>query len=159
MDLAIATGRGPKVVADIEGRRPLVRDEDAAVFAHRDAAEAAAQGSQPLPAAMLSIDLAEVRRRGAEAAAREAVAHLAREDLAGFWIHLDADVLDDAIMPAVDYRIPGGLSWDEVAEVIAAAASSGRMAGLDVTIFNPALDPTGAIATTFVDTIVAGLHP
>src|SRR5918993_195826 len=69
-------------------------DGAAAVFAHRDAAEAAAQGSQPLPAAMLSIDLAEVRRRGAEAASREAVAHLAREDLAGFWIHLHADVHD-----------------------------------------------------------------
>jgi arginase family enzyme len=24
-------------------------------------------------------------------------------------IHLDADVLDDAAMPAVDYRLPGGL--------------------------------------------------
>ena len=38
-DLAFATGRGPDVVADIEGRRPLVRDDDVAVFACRDAAD------------------------------------------------------------------------------------------------------------------------
>jgi hypothetical protein len=31
-DLAFATGRGPDIVADIEGRRPLVRDDDVAVL-------------------------------------------------------------------------------------------------------------------------------
>jgi hypothetical protein len=29
--------------------------------------------------------------------------------------------LDDAIVPAVDYRLPGGLSWDELASVLAVA--------------------------------------
>ena len=36
-DLAFATGRGPDVVTDIEGQRPLVRDDDVVVFACRDA--------------------------------------------------------------------------------------------------------------------------
>lgn len=40
-DLAFATGRGPDVVCDIEKRRPLVRDDDVAVFACRDAADRA----------------------------------------------------------------------------------------------------------------------
>jgi hypothetical protein len=30
LDLAVATGRGPDVLADLEGLRPLVRDEDVA---------------------------------------------------------------------------------------------------------------------------------
>jgi hypothetical protein len=34
-DLAFATGRGPAVVADIEGRRPLVRADDVVVLACR----------------------------------------------------------------------------------------------------------------------------
>ena len=38
-DLAFATGRGPDIVCDIGGRRPLVRDDDVAVFACRDAAD------------------------------------------------------------------------------------------------------------------------
>jgi arginase len=40
MDLALATGRGPSVVADLDGRGPLVRDEDVVVFGRRDAEEA-----------------------------------------------------------------------------------------------------------------------
>jgi hypothetical protein len=38
-------------------------------------------------------------------------------EVEGFWIHLDADVLDDEVMPAVDYRMPGGLPPDELAGV------------------------------------------
>jgi arginase len=74
-----------------------------------------------------------------------------------FWLHLDADVLDDAIMPAVDYRLPGGLSWPELEALLAAARATGRLAGLEVTIFNPRLDPTGAIAGALTDGLVAGL--
>ena len=35
MDLALATGRGPRVVADIEHRGPLVRDDDVALLGYR----------------------------------------------------------------------------------------------------------------------------
>jgi arginase len=55
-DLAFATGRGPDVVTDIEGRRPLVRDEDVVVFACRDAADRERRGCQPLPENMLVVD-------------------------------------------------------------------------------------------------------
>ncbi len=41
MDLALVTGRGPDLVTDaLEGRAPLVRDEDATLLAHRDTADA-----------------------------------------------------------------------------------------------------------------------
>jgi arginase len=160
MDLALVTGRGPEIVANLEGRRPLVRDEDALVFAFRDAEHAAAEGSQPLPPTLAAMDLATVRERGIEHAARDALVHLERADgPAGFWIHLDVDVLDDAIMPAVDYRLPGGLGWGELTVVLRAAAASERAAGLEVTIFNPTLDADGRIARTLVNALVAGLAP
>jgi arginase len=145
MDLAFATGRGPDVVTNIEGRRPLVRDEDVVAFAWRDAEEQAEYGSQPLPPTVRSLDLPRVRAYGIEATAREAVAHLTRDDGpdGGFWIHVDADVLDDAIMPAVDYRLPGGLSWEELTTAIRTAVASERAVGLEVTIYNPTLDPDG----------------
>jgi arginase len=157
MDLALATGRGPDVVTNIEGRRPLVRDEDVVLFGARDAEQAAQYGSQPVPHALRTLDLDEIRVRGVNPAARAAVAHLAREGLDGFWIHCDVDALDDAIMPAVDYRIPGGLSWGELTITLRTAMATGRAVGLELTIFNPRLDPDGAIARDLVDAVVAGL--
>jgi arginase len=158
MDLALATGRGPAVVTDLECRRPLVRDEDVVAFAFRDADQAAQYGSQPLPPIMRAIDLRKVRGVGVEAAARAAVAHITRDGGPnGFWVHLDADVLDDAVMPAVDYRIPDGLTWAELAAVLRAALMCGRAVGLEVTIFNPRLDPDGRIARGLVETIGRGL--
>jgi arginase len=154
----VVGGRGPAVVANLEGRRPLVRDEDALVFAFRDAEHAAAEGSQPLPPTLRALDLATVRGLGVERAVREALAHLEREDgPLGFWIHLDADVLDDSIMPAVDYRLRGGLRWGELSAVLRAAVASPRAVGLEITIFNPTLDADGRIAHGLVDALVEGL--
>jgi arginase len=151
MDLALATGRGPRVLANLDGRGPLVRDEDVVVFGRRDAEEAEEAGSQRIEdTAVDVIDLATVRDRGVERAVGDALERVLRPDLDGFWIHLDCDVLDDAVMPAVDYRLPGGLRWDELERVLAAAIATGRAAGLELTIFNPALDPDGVIIRTLV---------
>ena len=49
MDLAFATGRGPELLTNLEGLRPLVRDEDVVAFGFRDAQEQREYGSQPLP--------------------------------------------------------------------------------------------------------------
>ncbi|MGH9031295.1 MAG: arginase family protein [Acidimicrobiia bacterium] len=158
MDLALATGRGPRVVAELDGQGPLVRDEDVVVVGRRDAEEAERAGSQRIEdTAVAVLDLATVRERGADAAAHEALERLRRPELAGFWIHLDCDVLDDAVMPAVDYRLPGGLSWNELETVIRVAVESGEAVGLEVTIFNPSLDPAGAIARALVARLVSAL--
>ena len=58
-------------------------------------------------------------------------------------MHLDLDVLDQAVMPAVDYRTPGGLDWDELGELIRPLATSPALIGMDVTILNPTLDLDG----------------
>lgn len=159
MELALATGRGPLIVTDLEGRRPLVRDEDVVALGRRDAEVAEAHGSQRVEDTEITVvDFAEVRKRGAGEAIHRAIKDLSRPELAGMWVHLDADVLDDAIMPAVDYRMPGGLSWEELATILQIAIASGRAVGLNLTIFNPKLDDDGSIAATFVDTLVMGLR-
>jgi arginase len=157
MDLALATGRGPDIVTNLEGRRPLVRDADVVLFGPRDAEQAKQYGSQPVPDTICTIDLVEIRRLGVGRAAQAAIAHLDRDDLDGLWIHCDVDVLDDAIMPAVDYRMAGGLSWEELTTTLHTAIASGRAVGIEVTIFNPRLDPDGTIASNLVDAVVAGL--
>lgn len=159
MDLALASGRGPAVVADLDGRGALVRDEDVVAFGRRDAEEAEAAGSERIEDTGITVfDLQAVRSRGAGDAARAALDRLVRPDLDGFWIHLDCDVLDDAVMPAVDYRLPDGLSWDELVAVLGMAFDTGRAVGLEVTIFNPALDADGAITRTLVDRLVEALR-
>ena len=158
MELALATGRGPELVTDLEGLRPLVRDEDVVALGCRDAEQAEKHGSQRLEDTDIEvIDLAAFRRAGATAAAEKALIRLKRTALDGFWIHLDADVLDDAVMPAVDYRLPDGLQWNELSAVLRTAIRSGRALGIDITIFNPKLDETGEIPRSLVDTLVAGL--
>jgi arginase len=160
MELALVTGRGPELITNLENRRPLVLDEDVVVFAHRDADRAAAEGSRPLPQTLHAIDLTNVRQRGIERAANDAIAHLERTGgPRGFWMHVDADVLDDSIMAAVDYRLPGGLSSDELSFVLRAASTSPHAVGMEITIFNPTLDPDGATARRLVDALVAGLIP
>lgn len=160
MDLALATGRGPDIVTDIEGRRPLVRDDDVVVLARRDAVDAEAHGSRRIEDTPIKmIELAQVRADGMTASVEHALDHLRKPQLDGFWVHLDADVLDDAIMPAVAYRMPDGLSWNELATALAGAVASGRALGIDITVFNPALDADGTIARRFAETLALGLKP
>lgn len=158
-DLALATGRGPDALTRFDGAYPLIGDADVVVIGHRDAAEAARYGSQPLPSTIRAYDLPKVRRDGSRASARAANQHLTRPELEGFWIHFDVDALDDAIMPAVDYRMPDGLSWSEAHDILATAAASERAAGLDITIFNPRLDGEGNIARSLVELLVGALSP
>jgi len=161
MDLAFATGHGPEPLTNLEGLRPLVRDEDVVLFGFRDAEEQRQYGSQPLPPQMLSMDLKEVRRLGIERAAHRAVEHLTASDRPthGFFIHLDADVVSDDLMPAVDYRMPDGLTWDELRTALEVALASGRAVGIEITIYNPSLDESGASGRDLSRTLVRALKP
>jgi arginase len=150
-ELALATGRGPAALTTFDGRCPLVRDEDVAAFGFRDEQEAKSFGSRPLPPAMKALSLHDVRRLGAGAAAREAVRCIAGEGTRGYWIHFDADVLDDSIVPAVDYRLPGGLTWAEMEAVLRIALDHPKAAGMEITILNPRLDTNGTVVPAFVE--------
>lgn len=160
MDLAIVSGRGPRVLTDIEGLGPLVRDEDIVAFAYRDAAEQRELGSQDIGATSIhAFTLEQVRTVGVAEAAEQALRALGVDRLEGFWIHLDADVLDDAIMPAVDYRMPGGLGWDELSALLRVLTGSGAVVGINIGIFNPRLDGDGSVGRRFAACLVAGLMP
>jgi arginase len=159
-DLAFATGTGPKVLTELEGYEPLVAPRDVVLFANRDRAERAEIGCQPLPEEMGVIGRERVRTLGIEAAMAEALLLLQRreEELDGFWIHLDVDVLDEAIMQACDDPKPDGLMWGDLAAVLEMAIGSGSAVGLQITIYNPDFDREGAngrgLATT-INTVLS----
>lgn len=157
MDLAFATGHGPALLSDIDGLGPLVRAEDVVAFGFRDAKDQAEYGSQPLPDDLLSYDLGKVRELGVETAATAAVKHLTRPELQGFFIHVDADCLDDSVMPAVEYRLPDGLTIRELQRTLQIALASGMAVGIEVTVYNPNLDKDGEAGRRLVDALAGAL--
>jgi arginase len=153
-DLALVTGRGGEDLTNLEGLKPLVREEDVVALGER---ENDPETRDVLNTEIAVLDLARVRKVGVAEAARRAVERFERPELDGFWIHLDADVLDDEVMPAVDSPQPDGLSRNELIEVLKVMLASRLAAGMEVTIFDPELDPDGAIASAFADDLVAAL--
>ena len=104
------------------------------------------------------FDLEQVCSLGIIRAASLAIEKLMKNDLTGFWIHLDVDVLDDVIMPAVDYRLDGGgLCFSDLSELLKIVLKPGRAVGMDITILNPDLDVDGSITRRFVSSVVSGL--
>jgi arginase len=74
-----------------------------------------------------------------------------------FWLHLDVDVLDEAVMPATDYLMPGGLDWDELAALLAPLAAAPNLAGMSVACLNPEKDPDGACTARTAELLATAL--
>jgi arginase len=159
MELAIVSGHGPDILADLDHLKPLVREQDIVVFGYRDSAQSAQYGCQDIKKTTMinAIELVDLQRLGLQNAASLGIETLLKNELLGFWIHLDADVLDDLIMPAVDYRLPGGLTFSELSNLLRLLLLSGKAVGVSVTIFNPTLDKDGSITRNFVSSMVEGL--
>jgi arginase len=152
--LALATGRGQSNLAAIEHRRPYFRDVDVVLLGIRTHDEyrldlqAAGIASRPVP---------ELRSDGAARSAQWARTQLA--DCAGYWVHVDVDVLDPAVMPAVDAPDVGGIAYTELELLLNGLVATPRCLGLQVTVFDPDYDPDAVYAREVADTLVAGLGP
>src|SRR5262249_60063178 len=118
-----------------EGLGPLVRDEDVAVIGYRDAEEASRFGSRDVrESAMHLFDLNRTQDLGVRATAEQAVGTVLANNVEGFWIHCDADVLDDAVMPAVGFRLPSGLRGVDLTGLPRRGVVGRRAGGLDGTV-------------------------
>src|SRR5262249_31385555 len=65
-------------------------------------------------------------------------------------IHLDIDVLNPAVMPAVDSPVPGGLMPDELVDLLVPFVRHPQSIGLDVSIYDPAFDADRSCARLIV---------
>ncbi len=151
MDLSLATGRGPRLLANLAGLSPLVRDEDVAILGYRD--------GEPLPPSIAALDVVRLRLAGIGPTARRQVAALRRRGARGFWIHVDADVLDPTVLPAVDTPEPGGLRFDELASLLRALLRPDLAVGMQLCIYDPDLDPDRSGARGLVDVLEAAFRP
>jgi arginase len=150
---AIVTGRGQRDITDIDGLAPYVREEDLVILGVRD----------------FDSDLAEVRglgiathttsaivAEGPAATGARVATQLAVHD--GYFVHLDADVLDPDAMPAVDAPDPGGLDHSQLRKLLRPLVAHPMCVGLEVTIYDPDLDPHGRYAEELADTLVSALR-
>src|SRR5262245_23827959 len=150
--LALITGRGQADLAAIEQRRPYIRDRDVVLVGLRSSDEY----RMDLQAGGFSLRYApDVRTQGASRTAQWARQSLG--ECIGYWLHLDVDVLDPSVMPAVDAPDPGGIAYPELEQLLRGLLANPECLGLDVTVFDPDFDIDGVYAKDLVGTLVSAL--
>jgi arginase len=148
MPVSVALGLGPAAWVEAAGG-PSAAPERTALVGFRDRAESVEYGMrQPetLDPPPLLRPTEDLRERGPGEVAAGLPALLG----APFWLHFDVDVLDEAVFPATDYLMPGGLSWDEAREVLAPLLNSPRLIGASLACYNPEKDPDRACGKALV---------
>jgi arginase len=99
-----------------------------------------------------------LRNTGMAQAAREALAAVHDGTPRDIFLHVDVDVLDSTIMPAVDSPQADGLRYDELTALLKAIIGTGLISGMEVTIFDPDLDPDGHLARELVTSLADSLR-
>lgn len=149
-DLAAAVGRHWPAIANIDGAAPYFRPEDVVHAGCRDdddhVEEVRSLLARVTPARALIDDVS-----GAAAALLRSLSACP----GGYWLHLDVDILDPGVMPAVDSPAPAGLQPDDLRDLLRILAPGA--VGADVTVFDPDLDPDGRLAKLLVDVLTDGL--
>ncbi len=151
MPIAVLLGLGqrglidavsPSPVLDVERLRLLgVRDEDE----HADLADLATR---------LDVHVTSPEGIASAPVAAGGAAAYALGRRGRFWLHLDVDVLSVEEFPATDYLMPGGLTLDELGDVMRPLGSDGALVGVSVGCYNPQKDPDGRCGDALVDLLV-----
>jgi arginase len=148
MEMSALTGHGPAEL--LEAAAPL--DPAAVVvLGHRrpelgpDVADELAR----VPPEMATLDATAVAERGADEVGRWAESRLAGGGEA--WLHVDLDVLDAGVFPAVSYPQPEGLDWEALMALLEPLAHSPALIGASIADLNPERDPDGRYAREVVE--------
>ncbi|HZE37436.1 MAG TPA: arginase family protein [Stackebrandtia sp.] len=153
-DLALVTGRGQVDLTDIDGHRPYVEPAHTVVLGIRDSD---AHRIELTAAGITHRTATQVRATGAVRSAEWAVEELG--DVTGFWLHVDVDILDSLVMPAVDSPDPGGIALGEFQQLIEVFSSYEECLGMELTVFDPDYDPDGEYAEAIASTLARALAP
>jgi len=99
----------------------------------------------------------QVKKIGAADVAEEAARHL---DNRSDWIacHLDIDVLDPELIPAVNYPTPYGLTTEETSVVISKLLGTGKVRALELAAYNPSKDRGASSAKKIIELLKTVLN-
>jgi arginase len=152
MDLAILTGHSAPGLIAADG--PLLDPAAVVLLGHRPAElhPDVARENARLDPAIHALTTPEVRVRGAARVGTDAAATLAERPA---WLHLDLDVLDEGVLPAVSYPQASGLDWDDLVALVRPLVAAPNLLGVSVADFNPDHDADGTHAARVVDALAS----
>ncbi|WP_250005366.1 arginase family protein [Actinoplanes sp. M2I2] len=130
-ELAVLTGLGPAALTGLAGTTPMVDAGRVSLIGHRTTGldPASAAELARVPAGMLTLDADPGRP---------------------MWLHLDVDVLDPSVMPAVTYPQPGGPGFEQLEARLRPLAAAPDLIGVSIADYRPDLDPDGVHAAALV---------
>lgn len=156
MDLALATGRGEPLLAEWPGvTGPLVPERQVLQLGERECRDADFAWPDINQTAIARIDVFAANRMGKEEIVRQIEQMLATEPEWRFWLHLDVDVLDQTIMPAVDSPGSPGIDRLWLENIVARLLQNPMCCGMTLSVFDPELDPDGRYAALIVEMLEA----
>jgi arginase len=158
MSLRFATGGGITPLARLAGREPLVDGRHVALVGRRETSEASNGHTALAASSILDVPDYDLLTRDIGGLATTVLTRVAAPEVQGFWIQLDVDVLNPALMFAVDAPEPGGPMPDELVSLLTPLVRHPRALGLSVTIYDPALDPDRSCARQLVGLLTALLQ-
>ena len=148
MAASIVTGNGADKLTNILNLRPYIKEENLWCVGNREYDDAYENEIRNSSATYVSLD--HLRKQGVLKCVQLFLSEIENKNLDGFWLHIDVDVLNDTIMPCVDSRTPDGLTYAEFNELTSMLFQSNLLTGLEITILDPDLDPTGQYTKEFV---------
>ena len=148
MDLAIVCGYGHNKLTNIEGTKPYFNENQIWCVGNRYYEEWYVQAI--MSSRIQYTDLNRLREYGIKNCIADFLNMTLAKSVDGFWIHIDVDVLNDSIMPAVDSPQADGLNYKEFNEILQLLLTDEKATGLEITILDPDRDPTGKYTKDFV---------
>ena len=160
MDLAFVTGWGPDALTNIEGLMPYVREERVAALGNRDF------DRLPPAADALRCRFAHalprpggIAQSGHGASGQGGACRLFMTGSRAMFSSMSMSMF--SIPPSCRLSIrrrPDGLRYDELTALLKAIIGSGLVSGMEVTIFDPDLDPDGHLARELANALADSLR-
>ncbi len=153
MDLAIVSGIGHNKLTDINGLKPYFQEDN--IFCCGNAeTDDEEYVNQIINSQIHYFDLENLRKNGFRKTAEDFLKIITEKQLDGFFIHLDADILKDEIMAAVDSRTEDGIDYHNLHEILTPLMESPKCFGIEMTILDPDYDKEGVYTRPFTDNLI-----